>query len=451
MIETLLLFIPVITCIIWIALHSVLASRTDTFGVFVSLLAFSGLLLLTTIFYGPTDKPQNILTWLNLLTQLTAPCIIPLGMMYLRQLRLGAQAPYTNFVWIVFPVVLLTASLIITSITGSEMVEDFLRQLYEEGDIVALQYRGTPLYFFYIWSVIIYRSILAVEFLIMLIYIVIAARKDHFSFRNLWRFIFKKGRIRVTELQTAHCFLCLLVFPQIFFLVRNNHDLSGTQTVIITLTATIMVFILSYNALFGAKETISIKEMKGAMRYNYRRGEEGRVLEELVDELVDEAETQALMRLKDKIGRNLNIEAWKETDAADDPPLAANIFSAVADSWDENSLTSRFQQLMTEEQMFLQPNLSLGDVAEKLHSNKTYVSKLVNNTYNLGFPELINTLRIDYAEQYIMSHRDAKQDEIARACGFTSASTFNNTFKKVTGMTPKEWERHATIRGDKKR
>ena len=46
---------------------------------------------------------------------------------------------------------------------------------------------------------------------------------------------------------------------------------------------------------------------------------------------------------------------------------------------------------------------------------------------------------MDYAEQYIVAHRDAKQAEIATACGFISASSFNNTFKKVTGMTPKIW------------
>ena len=94
---------------------------------------------------------------------------------------------------------------------------------------------------------------------------------------------------------------------------------------------------------------------------------------------------------------------------------------------------------MMAEQLFLQPQLSRGDVAERLNSNKTYVSKMVNNTYNHGFPELINILRIDYAEQYILNHREAKQTEIANKCGFLSASAFNNMFKKVTGMTPKAW------------
>ena len=52
---------------------------------------------------------------------------------------------------------------------------------------------------------------------------------------------------------------------------------------------------------------------------------------------------------------------------------------------------------------------------------------------------LLNILRIDYAEQYILNHPEAKQAEIAQACGFLSASSFNNMFKKVTGLTPKMW------------
>ncbi len=160
----------------------------------------------------------------------------------------------------------------------------------------------------------------------------------------------------------------------------------------------------------------------------------------MLNDLLDEAEEEALRRIQEKIGENLHIEEWHAEAKKDTPTqLTTNIFTAVSDSWDENSLISRFQHLMMDEHLFLHPRLTLDDVAERLNSNKTYVSKLVNNTYNLGFPELINTLRIDYAEQYILSHREAKQEEIAQSCGFLSASSFNTTFKKVTGMTPKVW------------
>lgn len=94
---------------------------------------------------------------------------------------------------------------------------------------------------------------------------------------------------------------------------------------------------------------------------------------------------------------------------------------------------------MIEGQLFLQPSLTLEDVAKRMGTNKTYVSKMVNTTYKQSFPDLLNTLRIDYAEQYLLNHRDARQKDIAKACGFLSASAFNSMFKKITGLTPKMW------------
>ena len=108
-------------------------------------------------------------------------------------------------------------------------------------------------------------------------------------------------------------------------------------------------------------------------------------------------------------------------------------------NWEEGSLLAQFRSLMVDKKVFLRPKLTLDEVADELHSNKTYVSKMVNNTYGVSFPELVNTLRVDYAEQYILSHREAKQSEVALNSGFLSASAFNTVFKKVTGVTPKVW------------
>jgi len=158
-------------------------------------------------------------------------------------------------------------------------------------------------------------------------------------------------------------------------------------------------------------------------------------------ELVEEAEEEALKRIQSKIGHNLHIDEFQQAESPAElaPSLTAGIFSAVAKSWEDDSLLSRFENLIFGKQGYLEPGLTLTEVAEKLHTNKTYISRLVNNTYNLAFPDLINTLRVDYAEHYIIAHRDARQQEIAEACGFTSASSFNNVFKKITGMTPKIW------------
>lgn len=172
----------------------------------------------------------------------------------------------------------------------------------------------------------------------------------------------------------------------------------------------ILVLLIGFVAMFGETKELSLHDMGELTRHNTIKIEKEKTYNpEEAGERIFESE------------------------------FAGSVITAVGRSWDGNSLLSRFQHLMLDTQIFLQPRLTLGDVAELLGTNKTYISKLVNTTYNLSFPELINTLRVDYAEQYILAHRDAHQDEIATACGFLSASSFNNTFKIITGVTPRIW------------
>ena len=177
----------------------------------------------------------------------------------------------------------------------------------------------------------------------------------------------------------------------------------------------VLVFLFSWIALFSSCELISLKDMFTAFRYNRAPGE--------------------------KDLSPFPEQARHEPYSAGYVPhsLTADLFASSKVFAEDDSLRARFQHLMQEEKLFLSPSLTLTDVADRLRSNKTYISKMVNTTYNLGFPELLNTLRVDYAQQYILSHRGAHQEEIAKACGFLSASSFNNTFKRVTGTTPKVW------------
>lgn len=123
----------------------------------------------------------------------------------------------------------------------------------------------------------------------------------------------------------------------------------------------------------------------------------------------------------------------KETTISHVEPSADNV------SAKEEKLHRMFEEYLITNQNFLQPGLTIVNVAEELGTNKTYLSKIVNSSYGMTFPELMNSLRIDYAEQYILHNKDAKQADVAMACGFANASAFNNTFKKLVGITPKAW------------
>lgn len=103
------------------------------------------------------------------------------------------------------------------------------------------------------------------------------------------------------------------------------------------------------------------------------------------------------------------------------------------------NLMNSLSQLMDDENLFLNPDLTIEDVASELCSNRVYVSKAVNLCLGLTFREYINKLRVDYAKQYMLEHPDQTQDAVAAASGFIDASAFNRKFRQIQGATPREW------------
>ena len=120
-------------------------------------------------------------------------------------------------------------------------------------------------------------------------------------------------------------------------------------------------------------------------------------------------------------------------------PAVTTTADTLQSQADEETLRYRFENLILSKQLFLKQGIRVTDVASMLNTNRTYISKHVNDTYGMSFSDYINTLRINYAEQYLLQHNDARQSDIATSCGFPNASAFNNIFKKMKGVTPKIW------------
>ena len=181
----------------------------------------------------------------------------------------------------------------------------------------------------------------------------------------------------------------------------------------------VLIFTTSYAGLFNGRENITLSDLwKG------------------VQGLMPKEDNISKVRAA-VISQGGNPETAKSTpDIPKESKIIADVHQSMAE---EESLRIRFEDLIVTEQLFLKQGIRISDIASMLETNRTYVSRLVNNTYNMSFSDYINTLRIDYAEQYLLHNRDAKQSDIAAACGFPNASAFNNVFKKITGVTPKIW------------
>lgn len=94
--------------------------------------------------------------------------------------------------------------------------------------------------------------------------------------------------------------------------------------------------------------------------------------------------------------------------------------------------------LMIEDSVFKQENLSLIELAKKLDVHPNHLSQVINERENKNFYYYINHLRI---QEFInLSKLEENKNftllHLAFECGFNSKTTFNKHFKAIHNMTP---------------
>ena len=94
---------------------------------------------------------------------------------------------------------------------------------------------------------------------------------------------------------------------------------------------------------------------------------------------------------------------------------------------------------METNELFLQSDLKLPDLAERLDISLHSVSQVINERLGMSFPDYLNALRIQTAVIQLREHPEKKIIHIALDCGFNNKVSFLNAFKKHTGMSPSEY------------
>jgi two-component system response regulator YesN len=83
-------------------------------------------------------------------------------------------------------------------------------------------------------------------------------------------------------------------------------------------------------------------------------------------------------------------------------------------------------------------NLSLASVAEKLGISSGYLSTILKQNLECGFVDYLNSVRIDRACCYLEQNY-LKTYEVAYKVGFNDEKYFSKVFKKIVGMSPREF------------
>jgi len=108
-----------------------------------------------------------------------------------------------------------------------------------------------------------------------------------------------------------------------------------------------------------------------------------------------------------------------------------------------NNHIKDLEELLIKKQLFLNPTLTLTEVAKKLDVSKSHLSRIINSELDTSFTDYLNSLRVEQVKQYIENESFTNYTLVAIGleAGFNSKSTFNKAFKKNTGLTPSEYKK----------
>ena len=108
----------------------------------------------------------------------------------------------------------------------------------------------------------------------------------------------------------------------------------------------------------------------------------------------------------------------------------------------DTPLSQDLLRLMEERKPYLNPKLTLADLAQEMHINRTYLTSVLNRDIGKSFYDFVNEFRIAEACSIIDAlppSERPKLADVASRSGFNSLSTFKRSFLKVKGVLPSQY------------
>jgi AraC-like DNA-binding protein len=118
---------------------------------------------------------------------------------------------------------------------------------------------------------------------------------------------------------------------------------------------------------------------------------------------------------------------------------------AISDPLSQNEnlqpLMEKVDDYVKKNKPYINPKLTLNELAEGLKMNAYVLSKVINEGFDKNFFDFINSYRIEEFKQLLQSpkYQNYTLLSVAFEVGFNSKTAFNRSFKKLTNDTPSEY------------
>jgi AraC-like DNA-binding protein/multidrug transporter EmrE-like cation transporter len=104
----------------------------------------------------------------------------------------------------------------------------------------------------------------------------------------------------------------------------------------------------------------------------------------------------------------------------------------------QNQIVTKIKELLSEEKLFLNCDLTIVHIADKIGEHPRLVSGSINSICQENFNRFINKYRIEEAKQLLLNKKleHLNMEGIGLEAGFNSNSSFYTAFKKELNITP---------------
>ncbi|MDO5443678.1 MAG: AraC family transcriptional regulator [Bacteroidia bacterium] len=131
----------------------------------------------------------------------------------------------------------------------------------------------------------------------------------------------------------------------------------------------------------------------------------------------------------------------KKRPAKDTEESCPTAFKALNEGSRMDEMYARLERYMADEQPYLRDDLTLAELSRAMLTNKTYLSRTINQKSGRNYCTYINWYRINYSLKIIEKDTRVKVVELAVMSGFHSVASYNMAFRLFMGDTPSEYIR----------
>ena len=422
--QSLPLLLPCVASIFWLLTYLLFTQKGGVYKRTTRLLVvFSFFFLFAFLSF---DQDSKLLLHFTLFEQVSALFLVPVFMSYVREIQGGKPSWFMLKIIGILPYIHLVVGIETVFAAGFEnCLGIYVDSCTFHGPM--FPYLGDKSQIvFYACYTYMFKTFLLVDFFIFSINLMSCAINGGCSIRDVTGFFFRKQK---SKLLPVRYFLTMLIFLIVVSALVLGKASYMDNVILVILGCALLAFLLSMLAFVctvGNVERHSIPGILRLVRF-------GNIQSEAY--IAEPEHSQDNEDGKQSVdGHGLFIP--EQTGGSDITSNESDEMSQAVKSM----LESKFEKHVKEGDLFLKRELSVQAVADDLKVSRSELTHYLDIVYGMSFQSYINMLRVEYAEQYLISHDDVKQKEIAQVCGFSSASAFNTAFSRLTGVTPKIWK-----------